>query len=199
MNRIFYAGIGSRRTTPDIIKQMSSLAHRFAEFGFVLRSGAAEGADSAFEAGCRRAKGPFEIFLPFPGFGGRKNEPGIITTCNPKAREFTVHYHPAPSALKGFGLAAMDRNAHQVFGENLVTPATFVVCWTPDGAEHGRETTRDTGGTGQAIRIASDANIPIINLQRPGAFDRAMRIKPPEGYAARYGLPSSEAPPAARY
>lgn len=52
----------------------------------------------------------------------------------------------------------------------LNEPAAFVLCWTPDGAE--RETTRDTGGTGQAIRIAVASGVPVVNMARPGWRER---------------------------
>ncbi len=57
----------------------------------------------------------------------------------------------------------MARNCYQVLGEDLSTPVDFVVCWTPDGAES--ETSRKTGGTGQAIRIAADLGIRVYNLK----------------------------------
>ena len=37
-----------------------------------------------------------------------------------------------------------------------------MLCWTPDGAE--TETGYNTGGTGQAIRLAIQQGIPVINM-----------------------------------
>lgn len=48
----------------------------------------------------------------------------------------------------------------------------FVICWTPDGAEGEAECSRETGGTGQAIRLASRWGVPVVNLARPGALER---------------------------
>jgi len=56
-------------------------------------------------------------------------------------------------------------------GVDLKTPVSFVLCWTPDGAE----TTTDpdhTGGTGQAIRIANANAIPVFNLFHKDALER---------------------------
>ena len=60
------------------------------------------------------------------------------------------------------------RTASYVTGrvpEYIKTEASsFVLCWTPDGAVE--ETSRRTGGTGQAIRLANKFNIPVFNLAR---------------------------------
>lgn len=47
-----------------------------------------------------------------------------------------------------------------------------MICWTPDGAEGEAECGRETGGTGQAIRLASRWGVPVVNLARPGALER---------------------------
>ena len=60
------------------------------------------------------------------------------------------------------------RNVHQVLGS---TPAArpiksaCLICWTPDG--------KASGGTGQAIRIAEKAEIPIWNLWDEDTYDVA--------------------------
>ncbi len=66
----------------------------------------------------------------------------------------------------------MARNSQQILGQNLNDYCAFVVCWTPDGAENA--TTKQSGGTGQAIRIANHYGIPVINLYNP---DGVTRIK----------------------
>ncbi len=52
----------------------------------------------------------------------------------------------------------MCRNTNQIFGACIETApnSQFVICWTKDGL--------DSGGTGQALRIAREAGIPIYNL-----------------------------------
>ena len=70
----------------------------------------------------------------------------------------------------------MARNVQQILGETtqptLDKVSQLVICWTPDGCSDGKKTTRDTGGTGQALRIAADYNIPIFNLENEDALDR---------------------------
>ena len=46
-----YAGIGSRNTPENIQAIMTKLATKLESLGWVLRSGGADGADSAFELG----------------------------------------------------------------------------------------------------------------------------------------------------
>jgi hypothetical protein len=41
----------------------------------------------------------------------------------------------------------------------------FVLCWTANGSTDGLQ--RDTGGTGQALRIAAAHGIQIFNLAGP--------------------------------
>jgi len=47
----FYTGVGSRKTPLSILKVMRKLGYKLAIDGWMLRSGGADGADSAFEKG----------------------------------------------------------------------------------------------------------------------------------------------------
>jgi len=59
------------------------------------------------------------------------------------------------------GKSHMARNTNQVLGPNIGTsPQTnAILCWTKGG--------QIVGGTGQALRIAQDKGIPVINLGDP--------------------------------
>lgn len=59
---MYYAGIGAREITPELREEFISIGQTLAERGLILRSGGAEGADKAFEDGCRIANGKKEIF-----------------------------------------------------------------------------------------------------------------------------------------
>ena len=63
----FYTGIGARRTPPEVLALMTRAAFALLKRGYVLRSGHAIGADSAFERGAGEGK---QIFLPAPGWRG---------------------------------------------------------------------------------------------------------------------------------
>lgn len=61
---------------------------------------------------------------------------------------------------------------YQILGRDLSDPVDFVVCWTPDGCESEKERSRASGGTGQAIALASRLGIPVFNLARDAALQR---------------------------
>jgi len=153
-----YTGIGSRSTPQEIQRLMTQIADKLGMWGWVLRSGGADGADEAFEKGsvCN------ELYLPWRGFNGRMDAELEFPT--PDAFLIAETHHPRWHALDRNVRALHARNAHQILGANCATPAAFVICWTPDGSTG--TTTAKTGGTGQAIRIAKAYDVPIFNLQR---------------------------------
>lgn len=143
------------------------------EDGWVLRSGGAQGADSAFERGCDIVGGKKEIFLPWKEFN---NNPSFRFNIPREAYDLALQYHPNPVWLKQSNhvIRLMARNMQQIFGHNLDVNTRFVVCWTQDGTE--KVTTAKTGGTGQAIRAAVSNGIPVFNLMRSGAVERMLEF-----------------------
>lgn len=156
-----YAGIGSRRTPKEILDLMVQIGEWLARKGYTLRSGGADGADSAFERGCDKAKGAKEIFLPWRGFN---NNPSPLYTIDPVAMNMAAGYHPAWGRCSPGAQKLHARNVHQVLGKTLKSPVKFIVCWT-DG----------TGGTEQALRIARHLGIKIVNLYEKEWLDRIMK------------------------
>ena len=161
----FYAGIGSRTTPTEILDLMTRVATRLNGLGYTLRSGGADGADTAFASG---AGDRLQEFLPWRGFNGNTSS---LHTVGGDALELASRVHPAFSRLGRPARLLMARNCYQVLGATLDDPVDFVLCWTPDGAETEAERTKATGGTGQAIALASRHAIPVFNLQRPGRLD----------------------------
>lgn len=152
----YYAGIGSRKTPRQVLECMTSIANRFERHGWILRSGGAAGADSAFSDGTSLS----EIFLaddPIPMW----------------AEVFVDYFHPAPHKLQEFPRRLMARNALQILGKDGNTPVDCVICWTPDG--------KASGGTGQAIRIADYYGIKVHNLHDPLVWRRFSVEKRPNG------------------
>jgi hypothetical protein len=166
---MYYAGIGSRGIDYATRLMLNLIGREMANAGWTLRSGGAPGADQAFEEGCNAVAGDKEIYLPWKGF-----ENNLSSYYPPTSAAYDVgkKYHPQWKNLSESMRNLMARNSHQVLGWNIgSTPASdVVICWTADGSEG--ETTPNTGGTGQAIRIAHDLNIPIINLKKDDAFFR---------------------------
>lgn len=162
-----YTGIGSRKTPPAVLDEMKQLAIDLAGNGFFLRSGGADGADSAFETGVLQVnRGAIQLYLPSPGFNGRSQGFHIIYKT---ALSMAGKYHPAWARCGEFERKLHARNAYQVLDIRLDSPSDFVVCWTPDGAQTHAERCRATGGTGTAISIAAEHGVPVFNLQRETA------------------------------
>lgn len=161
----FYAGIGSRETPLGVLQDMAGVAKELAEIGWVLRSGGANGADSAFEEGhmsCEGAPAP-EIILPWWGYNNSEN--GVALDALHVAPRFTAmreaaKHHVDFDALSPAVKKLHTRNVIIIRGKELLSPVKFVLCWTKDG--------RDTGGTGMGIRVARAHNIPVLNMAKTG-------------------------------
>jgi len=160
----YYAGIGSRETPSDILSLMTKIATKLQKDGFTLRSGGAFGADTAFSRGCNIK----QIFIPW---GDYNNHP-MSFQIPYEAFSIAKIFHPGWDRLSDGAKKLMARNVMQVLGPDLNTPSNFVICWTKDGCINEDERSNKTGGTGQAIAIASRYGIPVFNLARPEHLSR---------------------------
>lgn len=144
----YYAGIGSRQTPAEILEIMTEIAIILSS-NWTLRSGGAEGADSAFEAGAEKK----QIFLPWRGFN--KN-PSLFCSPSPDALRIASKVHPAWDRCSRGARLLHARNTHQILGPNIGvdTPCKVVICWH-----------NGSGGTMQAVRIANLNKIPVWNLK----------------------------------
>lgn len=182
-----YAGIGSRRAPRDVLDLSMRIGEALARRGFSLRSGAAEGEDTAFEVGAIRGGGRMGIWLPWPGFDQRRlgwaagmgwretleqaatlprTRRRLFERPTAEAMQIAARTHPRWATMKRSTQALQSRNSHQVLGHDCKTPSLFAVLWTEDGATLAEETTDATGGTGQAIRVCGLYGIPVHNLAR---------------------------------
>lgn len=161
-----YAGVGSRSTPSDQLNRIRLAAQRLRGMGYTLLSGGASGADTSFEAGAGAEK---QIFLPWARFNGNESQ---FTKPSREAEQIAATVHPSWRGLSGVTKLLMGRNSHQVLGADLMHPVDFLVCWTPDGCESEDDRSIATGGTGQAIALASRNNIPVFNLARHGSGER---------------------------
>lgn len=165
------AGIGSRKTPPEILRQIEKLGAYCRAQGIWVRSGHALGADYAWEKGSRER---CIVYLPFPGYGPEEFHTQQITSLPPsKPQFFKIHpaaleraqhsvsqFHKGSQYLKPFARQCHTRNYFQIMGsKEKEHPVNAVVCWTPLG-KRGQA----TGGTKQALAIAAANDIPIFNL-----------------------------------
>lgn len=141
-----YAGIGSRQTPDKILNDMIMIGVNLADMGYTLRSGGANGADSAFEEGANHS------------INGNAPDPVIFKAddCTEAAKDMAADYHPAWERCNGFVRKLHGRNCMIILGAELNDPVEFIVCWTVDG--------KITGGTGQALRMAQKLGIKVHNL-----------------------------------
>ncbi|MFX4300104.1 macro domain-containing protein [Pseudosulfitobacter pseudonitzschiae] len=161
---VYFAGVGARKTPGKILNLMEEVGALLTEDGMRLRSGGAIGADTAFYNGAKEVDPDLmEIFLAKP-------KPGIIgavTEISPVFGRLARNFHPKPQAItpthdndrRQNAFKLMSRNGCQVFGADFTIPSNVIICWTPEG--------KGQGGTGQAIRLANTAGIPVIDLGRP--------------------------------
>ncbi len=146
----YYTGVGSQITPHKTLQLMTTVAKWLHDKGVTLRSGGANGADTAFERGAGNKK---EIFLPWKGFNNNKS---LLHTIPDKAFEIASKIHPAWHKCSPAAKKLHSRNVLQVFGKDLHTYSQFVICWTPGGEE--------VGGTATAIKLAKRVGIPVYNL-----------------------------------
>ncbi len=169
MNK-YYTGIGSRETPEQILALIRKIAHKMAKMGYTLRSGGAEGADTAFADGWGDAwsetvdnmmESPYkaEIYLPWEGFNDQHSfTEGRLIVKNPKAEVIASNIHPAWDKLGRGAKALHTRNVYQVLGQDLNTPSTYVLFYAePQGMSV-------KGGTRTAVELARKRGIPVFNL-----------------------------------
>ena len=159
-----WTGVGAR-VTPLLIQKVMTLFASTMET--LCRHGFAEGADQAFGKGAQKQ----EIYLPWRGFNGHKTGMWDYTEAQIMFAEYLA-WKVYPVVIPDNFMKLFRRNAFQIVGLSTcvedVKPSSFVMCWTPDGCI-GRQTYNygTTGGTGVAILIAEEFEVPVYNLARP--------------------------------
>ena len=167
-----YAGIGSRETPQEILDLMTKAAEYLDGLGYTLRSGAADGADTAFEKGATKK----EIFKGFDAAGetevkiAHEIHPDLKgameASKNKKIKAKLAEGATKEEAEKSGERSAwavqnlMARNTNQVFGKNLNSTSDFVLFY----AKETDNPLRPKGGTGQAVEMARRKGIPTINM-----------------------------------
>lgn len=152
---MYYTGVGSKEVPVVYHDLMIQLAQVLSQNNYILRSGGEDGSDTLFEQGCDLVNGKKEIFIPWRGFNGRKS---IKIVSAHKAFVIAKKYYPSWTSLNPNTRKMMARISHQVLGNDLKSPSSFVLCYIPNSEIESE--------IGQAIRIAKDLKIPIFNISR---------------------------------
>lgn len=150
MNK-YYTGIGSRQCPKWAYDVVYDIAMQLAYMKYTLRSGGAEGTDTAFEKGCDHISGKKEIYLPWKGFN---DNPSQLYKIDDYARSIAKEFHPFWHRLSSGAKKLHTRNVYQIVGYDWKHASRFIICYSQAGG----------GGTGQAIRIANHLNIKVIDL-----------------------------------
>lgn len=197
-----YAGIGSRETPKEVLELMTKAAAWLESKGYTLRSGAAAGADTAFENGVKSKK---QIFKGFDKVGQKEIaiahelHPGLQGAMD-RARAKKIEEKLKEGATQEEAERAgersawaiqnlMARNTNQVFGAKLDTPVDFVLFYAK---EDPKNKLRPKGGTGQAVEMARRKGIPTINMA-----DADWRKQLTAALEAKKGKTTQEAKPTA--
>lgn len=152
----YYTGIGSRETPLNVIKEFETLSSRLNSCGYILRSGGANGADSAFEKNAGDNK---EIFLPWKNFNG--NSSSLYIDDENKNTLFDIARKLYPDwdiATHGVKLLHA-RNVQQVLGQipGISQKSDFLICWSDRDPSQSR-------GSMFAINLAKMHNIKVYNF-----------------------------------
>jgi hypothetical protein len=174
---MIYAGIGSRETPAAERGLMTEIARLLAARGSLLRTGGADGADTAFLSGCLLWGPHYELYLPWPGYSNQA--PPTLVRPTERALEIAARYHPQWPLLKHSERQLHGRNVHQILGAECDTPVRAVICWTPDGSLDGAS--RESSGTGMALRVACGEvpDVEIVNLAREDHWNRMAAFADP--------------------
>ncbi|MYE82137.1 MAG: hypothetical protein F4X36_09920 [Gammaproteobacteria bacterium] len=173
-----YAGVGSRRTPPEILEAMSDIAQTLGDAGTALSTGGADGADKAFETGALRTDAPITVHTPWPGYNGYR--PGrdpqtdidIVhpnSTASLQGRTYADlarEHHPYWNRCSRGARALFVRNVSILAGalddDGGTRPVRAVIGYTPNGLAAGR----GAGGPRPPPPAAAARAMPRVNLSR---------------------------------
>lgn len=149
-----YAGIGDVNIPANIQELMKMIGEELAHQGYVLRTGGAKGADTAFMEGCDKAKGIKEIFYP--------SDIHVNAKTLKIAKEIHGHWEycenkqPKPGNKYSFPVQAHCRNMKIINGDLLNNPVEFTIAY--------QDINQVTGGTWQGIKYSKKLGIKVYNL-----------------------------------
>lgn len=162
-----YTGIGSRDIS-ELEKQIILDLSKRLSIEYTVYSGNADGADIAFQTG----SGENNIaFLPWTGFNKEAfnyeifSKDYFVVGQEKDGLDSVAKYHPNGRFLRYGARCLMARNYYQIMGYSTYPRSSFVICCASpmdDGSDNVE------GGTGQAVRIAIDLQIPVVNIRKQG-------------------------------
>ena len=164
--------VGSRHITSQEFVTLREIATKLSYRGYILRSGAADGADSTINHLC-----DVEIILPWNGFNRFKHDGKRIWALEflpskSLAEQRAKAIHPRPDLLTATTLKFHTRNMYQVIGPLGIAgikSEILVYCSDEDA------TGEPIGGTRTAVMYARQLGIETFNIRNKG-FDASELI-----------------------
>lgn len=178
----YICGVGARKITKGKSKQLIHFAFCNAMYGVIVVDGGAYGSDQSHFFGAKlagdivREQHPNWIdggdyshvskrMIPSNGYNGLVADGRyIFIGSNAKTMAEAARHHSNWNNLNGYVRKLMARNEAIVKGLDLTGRPRFLSCYTLDGAEVGADTNWKTGGTGHAIRSASEMKTRVYNI-----------------------------------
>lgn len=164
----YFTGVGARYGVPQsVYERVDRIGRYLIGIGYKCRTGDAVGMDAAW----RHISQPdCEFYAPKTRSNPLPGARIIVDERYRLAKQITRQHHPYFHNLNDFDAELQIRNVFEVLGEDVNDPSEFLICWTKDGSE--KKTSKETGGTGQAIRLAIAYNVPVFNLYHSDAEER---------------------------
>ena len=157
-----YACTANEDAPPEIKNKFIEIVKMLENNGYTLRTGGMEGVEEIVENSVTKK----EVHLPWREFAGKQSR---FTFNSDRAYAIAKKYHPTFDGLSKGVKCFLAKNARLVLGNNMTSPALFLLTWTEDGATSSRDRTARTGFAGHPIAIAAGIGIPVINLARNDA------------------------------
>lgn len=165
---MYYTGVGSRKTSPDDLELLQRVGERMAALGYTLRSGAAEGADMAFQQGaCQVNQNLTEIWLPWGDFNSNSRLEGNYQTVSEDQvkhagkRFESLAILPQWKNMKNSVQMLHGRNYYQVVGVDGRPNSRVCIYAAPE--KNGQV----FGGTRSAVLLSRYLGIPTLNVTIP--------------------------------
>lgn len=177
----FYAGVGSRKTPKYIMAVMTAAAKCLEQDGFILRSGGAIGADTAFSDGVQHHSNKVIYLTKAIDVKYGKNIFYAQEQMD-RSRAYIVKndVHEKWDVLPEDHKKLHARNIFQILGQNMDVPVNFTMCWTCDKAKVVSDCSLRTGGTGTAIKVSAINGIPVFNLKNEDDLRRILKYIEPK-------------------
>jgi hypothetical protein len=156
-----YAGIGSRKTPITILKEIEKISKSLADNNWILRSGGAIGADTAFENGCKNSdnytnnSNICEVFLAKPNYNDVDDYAPYTMEDWADSMDIAAKHHPVFYKLNYYIKCLHARNVMIILGADLHTPADLVIAYYNPELN---------SGTKFGSKLATVYGVPVVNM-----------------------------------